>query len=370
VLPGSPLPPQSWLWAAWGLGLFAVAGCFWVAWQRKTWTPAFGLGWFVLVIAPMLPLRDHVSDYYLTTAGVGIAILFGSIAGLAWQSTGSSGLRWTLRGATAAALAVHLVFALPINRAITRWRYERGERIRVLVRGLDRANELHPGKIILLTGIDSELFWSCLLDIPGRLFGAQEVYLAPGEDQKLDNHVELGNLQAYVAEPGLAARALLQRSAVVYRYEPSALRNLTKQYRRELPPEWLYEKPRMVDVAHPAFASDLGDGWHPSDGTFRWMGKRATIRLAPPRKGERLFVSAFLPLNLKNRATELRIWLNGMALPTVEIPEDSESVEGNLLITEGLQDKTVEIRLEVDRTVRLPGDETEYGLAFGKVGFR
>jgi hypothetical protein len=362
--PGSKWPPQSWLWAAWLLGLAVLAAAIWLAWRRRAWAAAFGLGWFVLVIGPMLPLRDHVMDYYLTTAGAGVAIALAAAVCAGWRAG------WTPRVAALLLLALHLSFSLPVNRTITRWRFDRGERIRVLVQGLERAAQLHPGKIILLTGIDSELFWSCLLDSPGRLFGAQEVYLAPGEEKKLDSHVDLGNVQAYVADPSLAGRALYQRSAVVYRSELGVLRNVTKRYRREIPPEWLYEKPRLVDAAHPAFASDLGEGWHPSDGTFRWMGKAAVLRLAAAREGDRLYLSAFLPLNLANRPRILQVRLNGVALPPVQVPADSEWIEANLLITKDLVNRPAEIRLEVDRTIRLPGDDTEYGLAFGKIGFR
>lgn len=363
VLPGSRLPAGSWLWAALALGFVLLGFAAWAA-RRRSYTAAFGIGWFVLTLGPLLPLRDHVMDYYLTTAGLGVAVAFAALAAEAAQRP------WPWRAAAAALLAVHLVYVLPINRTITRWRYERGERIRVLVQGLERAAELHPGKVILLTGIDSELFWSCLLDSPGRLFGAQEVYLAPGEEKNLDRHEDLGNIRAYVADPSLTGRTLFQRSAVIYRYEGTVLRNITNQYRREIPSEWLYEKPRLVDAAHPAFATDLGEGWYPSDGSFRWMAREAVVRLAPPREGDHLFVSAYLPLNLQGRARQLHISLNGVALPTVQVPPDSEWIEANLLISKDLVGKPAEIRLRVDRTVRLPGDETEYGLAFGKLGFR
>jgi hypothetical protein len=81
-------------------------------------------------------------------------------------------------------------------------------------------------------------------------------------------------------------------------------------------------------------------------------------------------LSAYLPLHLANRARTLQVHVNGVAFPLVAVPADSEWIEANLLITKDLANRPAEIRLEVDRTVRLPGDETEYGLAFGKIGFR
>lgn len=364
VLPGSPLPAQAWLWGAWVVGLVVCAASVWQAIGRKNYAPAFGILWFLGVLAPIVPLRDHVMEYYLTAPGIGLSLAAGALLAAALQAG------WAWRGIAVLLVAVHLILVLPLNRTITTWRYQRGERIRALVEGLERAAFLHKNKIILLTGINSELFWSCLLDSPGRLFGAQEVFLAPGAEQKLDNHADLGNLAAYVADPGMTARTLAQRSAVVYEFDGTRLRNITKVYRRSIPKSWLFERPRQIDAAHPAFSTELGEGWNPPDGSFRWMTQKGTVFLAPARDGDHLFLSAYLPLGLKGRPQRIQVSLNGRALGAFDLPAQEEWIELNINIPSDLTGTPAKVGLQLDRSVRLPGDPTDYGLAFGKIGFR
>lgn len=358
------LPSGSWLMVAWLLGVCLLVWAAWAAWRCSRRAGIFGMGWFVIVLAPTLPLRDHVTEYYLASAGIGLAVAFAAAAAMAWSAG------WTWRAVASCLLAVHLIYSLQVNMTITRWRYDRGLRIRGLVKGLERAVELHPGKILLLTGIDSELFWSCLLDSPARLFGAYEVYLAPGQEENLDSHADLGDVSRYVADPGLAGRALYQRSAVAYQFDGSRLRNITKKYTREIPQVWLYERPRLIDAAHPAFAADLGSGWNRSDGTYRWMTRRAVVRLAAPKDGDTLFLSAYLPQGLTQRPTSLTVHLNGVLLGVLRISPDDQEIDYNTLIPKNLIGANAEVVLEVDQPIRLPGDQTEYGLAFGKIGLR
>ena len=362
--PGNRLPNGAWLWVALVCGLALVGWAVWQAWRAREWGGIFGLFWFCALLGPVLPLRDHVMEYYLTTPTLGLALTAGAALGAAWQAW------WGVRGLAAALLALHLLCVLPLNRAITLWRYERGERIRKLVQGLERAVELHPSKVILLAGIDSELFWSCLLDSPARLFGAMEVFLAPGEEKGLEQHPDLGNMQAYVAEPALTARVLAQGSAVVYRFDGERLVNITRSYRRQVPQGWLVEKPRLIDVAHPAFASDLGPGWMESDGTSRWMGQKAEVRLAPPIPGATLYLSAHLPQGHAGRARLLTVYLNGEKLGEHEIGQDEEWVEAAFPVPETHVGRAAVVALEVDSMIQLPGDPARYGLAFGKIGFR
>jgi hypothetical protein len=43
--------------------------------RRRDWIPVFAAGWFVILLAPLLPLRDHISDYYVTGPAIGLALL-------------------------------------------------------------------------------------------------------------------------------------------------------------------------------------------------------------------------------------------------------------------------------------------------------
>src|SRR6185503_5460241 len=42
---------------------------------RKDFLPLFCLAWFAIVSAPFVPLRDHITPYYVVLPAIGLAIL-------------------------------------------------------------------------------------------------------------------------------------------------------------------------------------------------------------------------------------------------------------------------------------------------------
>ena len=52
------------------LALFA-----WRMFRRGNWLPAFLLGWFLVFILPLLPLKNHFTEYYVTVPAIGLAVL-------------------------------------------------------------------------------------------------------------------------------------------------------------------------------------------------------------------------------------------------------------------------------------------------------
>lgn len=210
--------------------------------------PALGFLWFSVSIAPVLSLRDHFTDYYLAIPSIGLALIFGSLAHAAWRSN-----RWLWRLGAVGVLGAHLAFALPINRQITMWRYERGHRVRALVEGLERAHQLHPDKVLFVQGVDSDLFWSGYYDQPYHLFGVSDVYILPGGIQLIEAHPELGDLTQFAASPGFTARVVSKGHGAVYSYEGTVLRNITRRYARQIPPAWLNLRPKEVNVGLPDF---------------------------------------------------------------------------------------------------------------------
>src|SRR4029077_2888548 len=45
----------------------------------------FGAGWFVILLVPLLPLPDHVFDFYLTGPSIGLAIILGAALTSRWR---------------------------------------------------------------------------------------------------------------------------------------------------------------------------------------------------------------------------------------------------------------------------------------------
>jgi len=365
IMPHWRVPPWTWEAAAWPMGLALLGYAIW-AWRQGERVPAFGILWFSIAIAPILPLRDHLMDYYLTVPTLGLTILLAVSIRDAFRNT------WWSRLAVLGLLGAYVAFSLPVNRTETKWRWARGHRIRALVEGIERAHELHPKKMILLTGLDSELFWSGLYDAPGRLFGAVEVYLAPGEETNIDLHPELGDVSQWVGEKGAVARALSKDQAIVYQFDQSVLRNITRQYERKMPPEWRNTRPRMVNAGLPAYADDLGAGWHALDGDWRWMSKQAEVKLAGPASpSDRLTVSGFCPESILAKPLHLTVKADGMPLGELEITRLNSSFETTFALPKELLGRPgILVQLSVDRTVSLPGDNREMGLVFGRIGLR
>jgi hypothetical protein len=147
----------------------------------------FGLGWFLLLLGPVLVLPDHVMDYLLTGPAIGLAIVLGA----------SLASRW--RAAAIVIGAFYLVVSLPAAWDVTSWHYARSHTARDLVVGVVNFDRAHPGKTLLLTGMDTDQFSAGFADLPFELYGMHNVFLAPGADRNL--HDASGIAPLYVAPP-------------------------------------------------------------------------------------------------------------------------------------------------------------------------
>ena len=351
---------------AWLITL-ALVGFAWMRWRQGDRLPAFLILWFLIMIAPVLPLQRHMMDYYLTMPTLGTAMLGGYAAarGLQGRAVGK---------AVAVGLVVaYLAVALPATREATRWNYERSRLVRGMVRGVARANQLHPGKIILLVGVDNGLFWTGVFDQPFRLVGKNSVFLAPGTEEEIERHPEYGDVERFVLPPGAALRALDEGRLVVYAVEQDRLRNITRVYAPVARLRWREEEPRQVDVAEPIFARQLGPGWYEIQGSHRWMGRRATVWLGGPRSaGERLYIQGFCPaVRVKAGPAELRLSVDGRPVGRLRLEKPNHLFSADFPLPAELVGRPrIELAIEVEPPLRVPGDQRELGLAFGRFAIR
>jgi hypothetical protein len=356
------LPEWSWVASAWAAGivLLAVAAA---AWRKSYRAPAFGLFWFVATIGPVLPLRDHFSPYYVAIPAAGLAMAIGS-------ALAGPDRRWT--AAAAGVVLVQLIFAFPVAREASRWHWERGLKLRVLFEGLERIAELHPGKKVLIKGMDTATYWGGFFDGPHKLLGLDEVYIAPDAAGEIEAFPELGDMGPTIASRVEAARDVLWGRAVVYRIEESRLRNITRAYAKTIPEDWLETRPRMVNFAGVVAEDDLGEGWYPVEPGARWMGKRAVVHLAGPGEGDgRLRVAGYLPeVCLKDGPVEVKVMAGGLDLGGGTISMKNLSFEFLLRVPEALRGRPeVAVEIEVSRTYKEPQGWRELGLQFGQIGW-
>jgi len=150
----------------------------WKTWRRELAVLFMG-GWFAIVLAPVLPLANHMSDNYPTIPGIGLAWLAGWAIVSAWRS-----------GALARILALLLVgiygagSIAEVDR-IEAQQVEVTTQMRALLRVLEAEVKEHPGSAFVLRGVSEDLFLAGFREDPFRLLGIHEVWLAPGDDRVL-----------------------------------------------------------------------------------------------------------------------------------------------------------------------------------------
>jgi len=288
-----------WTYWTWALGpsrlavaLLSLAVLGLLVWSARArlWVPLFGVAWFVIVLGPYLPLSEHKMDYYLTVPVAGIALVGAAAIAWAWRSEWRA--KWMWKGAAAACVALYLGTSLPAVWTITHWHHDRGVRVEDLVLGVADIHEAQPGKIILLDGLDSDLFWSGIADLPFRAMEIPHVYLAPGSEARIQAPADL--TVKYVLPQRLALRALQDGRAVVYRVDGPALRNVTAQYRALAEALWKPETPRFINLGDTAFAEFAGSGWGECADGYRMLRRAATVHIGGPRgPGDRLYIGVF-----------------------------------------------------------------------------
>jgi hypothetical protein len=321
---GSAVPSTLWTYWVWALGpsqfaaaLLSCAVLGLLVWgaRARRWVPLFGVAWFVIVTGPYLPLSGHKMDYYLTVPVAGLALMGAAAIAWAWRSG------WVWRAAAAACAALYLATSMPAAWSIARWHHDRGARVEDLAYGVATVHILEPAKFVLLDGIDSDLFWSGIVDLPFRAMKIPHVYLAPGSEARIQAPADL--IVKYILPQALALLALQRGRAVVYQVDGPVLRNVTARYRAMAETSWKPETPRFINLGDAAFAEYAGAGWDECAGGYRTLRREATLRIGGPRgPDERLYIGVF-------RTTDfhLGVSVDGVDLPAAVVQRGGELTE-------------------------------------------
>jgi hypothetical protein len=334
------------------LGLLAFAA-------RQGRKAVFCLAWFAIAIAPVLPLRDHVTEYYSFVPVIGLCWLGGWALAETWRAAA-----WT-RFAALGLAGIYVLIMVPRTLAAADWNYRIGVRVRGLVEGVARAHQLHPRQTILLDGVDTTLFYNGVLDHPFRLLGIDALYLTPGSERHIDAHPELGDLGEFVLAPDVAAKALDDGEAVVYDVRGPRLRNITSEYAARPPDRSL---PLRVDVGSPLAAPLLGPEWYAPDGNHRWMPKRASLRMAGPAvAGRKLYLRGYYPAGeLRGGPVTVTVSASGAPLAPLTIAAGGDFELAFPLPAAVVGQPSMQVVVEVSRTFRAGADIRDLGLAFGE----
>ncbi|MBI3666095.1 MAG: glycosyltransferase family 39 protein [Acidobacteria bacterium] len=318
-------------------------------------TGLFGLAWFLLTLGPVLPLRDHTNDYYLTIPAIGLAVAAASalpslprLVGLLW-------------------LLVYFGCSVPVLERGLDFLYERGQAAHRLIESVREARARRPGKTILLTGVSDYLFYAVIYDEGLRTAGLSGVYLAP-DNEGIAPRPGLLPVDHFELPARATLAALRAGSAVVCDVSSGRLLDITNAYAASAPARLKAAPPRRVNVGDLYMADQLGSGWSGFEGTHRWMGRRAQVRLAGPRSPEdRLRIQAIHSEQPQAGPVHLSVSVDGIPIGRVEIRNNRTGEHIFPLPPSLIGKQEITVTLETDRTFRIPGDERDLGLAFGVV---
>jgi hypothetical protein len=356
-------PFRLWIGPA-AAALFGVALLGFVLWQslKRNWLPLMLFGWFAFMLGPVLPLRDHITDYYLTIPMIALGMLGAVAVAAAWRSN---------VGAKAVAVllaALFLAESVPVAKGGAEWWSANGRAVDKLARVVFRIHRERPDQTIVLHHVNSLLFWIGLAHQPFTdANGESYVRITPQSLPEIEARPETGLIPAdYVYPADKLQDALTKGRAIIIDARQENYVDITLDYR----PAGSIQPTRTLEVANPIYAPFLGPEWHKIDGNHRWMPRRATVSLAgPDNPREKLHLSGYCAAGLLANGP---VTLTAVIAGRRSRPETLREPDRNFDLWFDLPPETfgkpsVEIALELSRGFRVPNDGRELGVAFGAI---
>jgi hypothetical protein len=339
-----------------GIGLISIALLvFFVRKLQAGYRAAlFCIAWYLITLAPLLPLRDHITEYYPYIPVIGLAWLGGWGLAEAWKRGGRS------RIAAAALALMYVALVLPRTLWASNWNYAMSMKARDLVAGVARARQIHPGEAILLDGIDHDQFVNAVRDRPFLPIGIDRVYLTASSEKRLARDIDDVSEEDLFLAPSAAANALDAGELEVYHVSHGVLRNVTSNYAASVRAD---ELPLRVSVSDPMTSYLLGPEWYALDIDHRWMDRRATLRMgAPAAQGAKLYLTGFCPEGLGGAQVTLTV--NGFTLPAATVRPGKFDLAFPLPDALAGQPE-LHVSVDSDKTFRPPGETRDLSLSFG-----
>jgi hypothetical protein len=338
-----------------GLVLLLTGGLAWAIVSTRIRThrrvALLGLAWFLLALAPVLPLRDQWMSYYLTIPTIGLALAAAAV--LPSIQVRPVAILWLL---------IYFACSVPVLRVGVRFWQERSQAARQLLEGVRQIRSRSPDRTILLAGISDRTFYAAIYDRGLAVMGLRDVYVAP--DTTAVTRPGFRPVESYQFPARATLEAVRTGQVEVYRVSEdgrmSALR--AEEWARRLRPA----PPAQVDAGQPHMADALGPGWYDISDRIRWMGRRAELRMAAPKtSGRRLRIRAVYPTSRNVGPIRLTVFINGMRAGEAEIRDEASTEHFFPLPDSVIGSGEMTVRVETDHTFRAPPDERDLSVAFG-----
>jgi hypothetical protein len=358
-----PIPwmPRRVVAAVCGLAVLAWLA---LAWRARNRLAVFGFVWFTAAIAPVLPLRDHVMDYYVAVPSIGTAWLAATAFAAAWRRG------WKAAAGVCLLAGLSLLYTGAAHRTTAGWRYKRGLQARYLFHALERAVEVHPGRLIAVSGIGNDLFWGAFAD--SRHLLPSRICLDPGEADAVALPAGFPPIAADICSTAELGEAARTGRLAAYRWEDRRLRASTRLYVHRLPREWLDLPPSGLDLADPAAARWLGSGWHEPEEGGRWMRLRAEATLAAPDgPGRRLSIHGYRPPETLDPPVRVTARVDGAEAGRILLDASNAAFHLEFPLPAPKSGaRTLRLELEVDRALQAPGDRRELGVVVSRIAWQ
>ncbi len=342
-----------------------TAGLFAFLFRHDRGTPrdrqmlaVFFPAWFLIGLAPLLPLRDHIRAEYLTAPILGLAMWAGWAIVSGWHASRLGKI------AVVSLLTIYAAISIPVGQAHVRSFHDRSQRIRQFVLSVVDAAHAHPGNAVLLEGVSTELFNDAVYDHAFPLYGIDDLSLVPENRAAIAAPAYFTGTDSFFANTVVAHKAVREHRAVVFDVSTGTARNVTGDYAKSVKVDAIATR---VELAGDLYEDQLGEGWGPKEYGFRWMGKRATVTLAgPAHAAERLYVAGYAPAAvLKDGPVSLRVSIDGFVLSTVRVRNPDADFAFDFEVPERFAGAPkIEVAVEVDRTVTVPPNPRVLGLMF------
>jgi hypothetical protein len=168
-------------------------------------------------------------------------------------------------------------------------------RVQNFVERLAYAHTRNPSKTLLISNVDSDLFWAGFYDQPYRIFGLNDVFLTADTESRIDLLSER-SISRYLLAETVAREGIRKGIVLVYQVADDRLRNVTDFYRATLDAKGDLPLPRRIEPANRLYSIHLRDGWYEPESGFRWITKRASFEIGTPdRRGAFLKIIGFCP---------------------------------------------------------------------------
>lgn len=340
----------------------------------------FFASWFPIALAPVLPLPDHMDDYYLTLPLIGLSMLAAWAVTRAW-SPAVRLLEWPSRVGAIVLLAGYLIAMTASSRLSVAWWVDQSRQARGLVLGVVAAHRTHPDKSIVLNGISNNMFDEVVAQSAFYAFGVDDVFLTPDSAARIHPADSPETLDKIALDRAIMMHAITHDEVVVYSSLGDRLRNITREWELNALNHWdpgdpedrqEDAAPRRVEAGNRLWAYLLGPEWYGLEPGMRWMPKRATLRLGGPKTAkERLVLEGHcLRQQLRAGPLHLSVTVDGLPLKNAEIDNPETDFERLFDLPAVLIGKpSMEVEIAVDRAVP-DAQGRELGLIFGTIAVR